>query len=342
MKLIDRTGMRYGRLVAKKYMGDSKWLCECDCGNTTIVKGCALTTGNTTSCGCLRNEKSGQRNFDDKTGRRFGRLVALEYEGDGFWKCQCDCGNVVSVKGKYLNNGNTKSCGCLQDEYGFGGELDDKTGKRFGRLTAISYVPEKHGWLCKCDCGNEVVVDSHTLSRGDSRSCGCYKMDKWRSIITTHGGTHTRLYGVYKSMIQRTCNPNSPSYKNYGGRGITICDEWLNDFAAFRDWAMANGYDPDAPHGKCTIDRIDNDGNYEPSNCRWVDMVVQCHNQRKRKRNPAGFKPVEQVDADGNVIARYPSIVDASKATGISASGISGVCHGHSKTIYGTIWRLAS
>jgi transcriptional regulator with XRE-family HTH domain len=94
-----------------------------------------------------------------------------------------------------------------------------------------------------------------------------------------------RLYQVFRNMIQRCYNPNCPDFKDYGGRGITICDEWLYDFGAFWDWAMANGYDENAKYGECTIDRIDVNGKYEPSNCRWVSMMVQNWNRRSYKKN---------------------------------------------------------
>lgn len=102
--------------------------------------------------------------------------------------------------------------------------------------------------------------------------------------MKTHGLSKTRLYRVFKSMKDRCFNKNNAYYKNYGGRGITICREWLDDFAAFYNWALCNGYDENAPKGECTIDRINNNGNYEPSNCRWVNNKVQQSNKRSNKK----------------------------------------------------------
>lgn len=217
----------------------------------------------------------------DRTGQRVGRLTLIEYAGKKRWKCLCDCGNEVIVETHSLTRGRTKSCGCLyRDTRAM--NLKDRTGMRFGRLVVTEYAGNAF-WKCKCDCGNEIVVKGAQLDNGHTKSCGCYHRDQVSKAATTHGASKDRLYTVWQGMKGRCYDSSRANYKNYGGRGITICDEWLHDFAAFRDWAMANGYDPDAPHGKCTIDRIDVDGNYEPSNCRWVDMKVQSNNKHPRK-----------------------------------------------------------
>lgn len=159
------------------------------------------------------------------------------------------------------------------------GAKEDLTGRRIGRLTVISETDERRSgsvvWLCKCDCGTYKRISANGLRSGRVLSCGCYNKEKDR----THGLTHTRLYRIWDSMVSRCSNPNEPEYKNYGGRGITFCEEW-RDFGKFYEWAYANGYDENAKRGDCTIDRIDVNGNYEPSNCRWVDMKVQCRNRR--------------------------------------------------------------
>lgn len=159
-------------------------------------------------------------------------------------------------------------------------KFQDLTGQRFGRLTVIKQAEDhicpngqhKTQWLCRCECGNEVIILANSLKSGRTTSCGC--------ILKKHGLRNTRLYYIWRDMKKRCYNPNNKGYKNYGGRGINVCKEWLDDFQNFYNWSIANGYDDKAKYGVCTIDRIDVNGNYEPSNCRWVDMKIQSRNRR--------------------------------------------------------------
>lgn len=167
------------------------------------------------------------------------------------------------------------------------GYRNDLTGQRFGRLTVIRFAgnsASRHAeWECVCDCGAVKITSSNSLMRGVTQSCGCLHNEMLAQNNTKHGKSYTRLHVVWRGMKQRCSNPSSNSYKNYGGRGITVCEEW-QEFKPFYEWAMANGFDESAKRGDCTIDRIDVNGNYEPSNCRWVTQKVQCSNKRNTRK----------------------------------------------------------
>ena len=155
-------------------------------------------------------------------------------------------------------------------------------GQRFGKLTVISKAGiSKHGsvnWLCKCDCGNETIVNSNNLRRGHTLSCGCYQREQaaiaGKKTLTIHGKAKSRLYHIWIGMKQRCYNNKSANFKRYGGRGIYVCDEWKNDYQSFYDWSILNGYDE-----SLTIDRINNDKEYSPQNCRWITIKEQGNNR---------------------------------------------------------------
>nr|DAP52808.1 MAG TPA: transcriptional regulator [Caudoviricetes sp.] len=150
-------------------------------------------------------------------------------------------------------------------------------GKRFGYLTVLEECEErKHRakvYHCICDCGKHTNVVGYSLRSGRTKSCGCLNYKPRKGHIK-HGKTGTRLYNIWKNMHTRCYNEHFFKYEYYGGRGIKVCDEWLHDFMAFYNWAMNNGY-----KDNLTIDRIDVNGNYEPNNCRWVDMKTQLNNK---------------------------------------------------------------
>lgn len=153
--------------------------------------------------------------------------------------------------------------------------LIDITGQRFGRWTVVKHIygtkPSK--WLCRCDCGNVKEIRGADLKAGRTKSCGCYMREQVRKP-KKHGMSKTKIYIKYQAMISRCKYPSNINYKAYGGRGIRVCDEWLKDFKVFYKWAMENGY-----KDGLTIDRINVDGNYEPSNCRFVPMSEQYNNR---------------------------------------------------------------
>lgn len=157
----------------------------------------------------------------------------------------------------------------------------DHTGKRFGRFTvqARASFDKETAWHCLCDCGTEKVVRTASLTKGLTLSCGCYHRDKVKARNRRHGYAGSRLYGIWRGMRQRCSNQNDDRWKDYGGRGITVCAEWDSNFVAFKDWSEANGYDDNL-----SIDRINNDGNYAPDNCRWANLSEQRRNMRPQQK----------------------------------------------------------
>lgn len=246
-------------------------------------------------CGSVLNAS---RRFGIESGNkkllnhRFGRLVVIRFDsfsekkkGPTRWLCKCDCGNEIVVARNNLVTGTTQSCGCLQKEsrHRRGINLE---GKRFGRFTVVSLSGRSNQgqfkWLCRCDCGKEKRINGYDLTHGHSTSCGCYRDE----INSTHGKCYSSEYASWCNMIARCTNPKIINYHHYGGRGITVCDRWRKSFELFY---LDMGKRPSLDY---SLERLDVNGNYEPSNCVWATQSQQMRNVRISSRNTSGVRGV--------------------------------------------------
>lgn len=165
----------------------------------------------------------------------------------------------------------------------------DLIGKRFGKLVVLQNSGNKDGrslWLCQCDCGKQTIVMGRYLIKGRTKSCGCYRKGFGTLWNVKHGQSGSTEYNSWRGMIERCTNPKNIGFNNYGGRGIKVCERWLNSFEAF---LQDMGPKPTPKH---SLERIDNNGDYEPGNCKWEIRIKQNRNQRRRKDNTSGFRGV--------------------------------------------------
>jgi hypothetical protein len=249
-------GKVFNRLTVQCHSGKSGYLlCRCECGNKIKVSPGELKSGKKKSCGCINESKRVLKPLV-----QVGILTLIKPDAvlRGHWICECDCGNMVSVPKTSIQQKGINSCGCLNPKN------QNLIGKKIGHLTVIKKTYNK--WLCSCDCGKEVEKSTGALNSENNPSCGC--------VAKKYQGIPKSLKLVLTNMKQRCYNPNQPIYEWYGGKGVTICSEWLDDPMQFYTWAMKNGYQKGLE-----LDRINGDGNYEQSNCRFVTKTENLRNR---------------------------------------------------------------
>lgn len=213
--------------------------------------------------------------WNSRVNEVYNELTLVKYIEGSLCEFQCSCGKLVPIYYYDVVKGTTKSCGHLKDNQ----KLPSLIGVKYNKLTAIEELQinnnKQREYLFKCECGRTITREIKEVKRGKIKSCGCMLSDV-AGAKATHGLSKDRLYGIHRGMIRRCYTKHDTAYKYYGSRGISICDEWLGDNGVlnFYEWALSNGYDDNL-----SIDRIDNNGNYEPSNCRWVDIITQANNK---------------------------------------------------------------
>lgn len=217
----------------------------------------------------------------DLTGQRIGQievisLLPMKQDKCRLWFCFCHaCERYRIKKAGSLSSKNIKACGCARPG------VVNLCGRRFGRLIVIERAENdsfgSSKWLCQCSCGNQIIANAGNLRNTHTTSCGCYRLERNRTGNITHGKTGSRIYQSWASMISRCFNEKNLHYKDYGGRGITVCARWRKSFQSFLE---DMGERPES----MSLDRTNNDGNYEPGNCQWATAKQQANNRRPRRK----------------------------------------------------------
>jgi len=256
----------------------------------------------------IRQKYNLSKNCNILIGKKFEKLRVIDYDKKNkhnqiYWLCICDCKNIISVRSDSLTTGNTKSCGCSK--------IKVEIGDTFDRLTVVEYMGTKIRsgnkhiklWKCSCSCSNNtIIVETSSLISGNTKSCGCLSREVIIKRNTTHNMSRSVEYIAWAGMKARCYNTKEESYKDYGGRGIKVCDRWLESFENFYE---DMGPKPE-PKNLYSIDRINVNGNYKPNNCKWATKFEQSINRRVRKSSKTGYTGIYKIKS-GN----YQAVIGA-------------------------------
>lgn len=271
-KIVTLKCMSCGNVITRTMInGRNKW--------SELIKTCNECKKKRKTIISENVEKEKRKQLLNEIGKRYGdyEVCAVEFGNPDKLILKCIvCGAEKRVSYICVKNEKWKDNICHKHNIQQIKYDESYIGKKYGRLEVIGVREgQKRKFQCQCDCGNVIFARPIDLEKGNVKSCGCIQRE-----ISENSVSYDRLYHVWNGMKSRCYYENLESYRNYGGRGIAICDEWLNSYQSFRDWAYENGYDENAPRGECTIDRIDVNGNYEPNNCRWISNLEQQRNKR--------------------------------------------------------------
>lgn len=279
----DLTGKKFNKLTVTKELGGGKVECKCDCGEQSVKLRAKVKSGHTKSCGCLSSKQK------DYSGMKFGNIFVVDENAKDkcnkiLCNCICDCGKEILVSKSNLKSGNTKSCGCMKAKLFQESKTKDLANKKFNRLTALEIVKYSNNgaiWKCECECGKNSDVLATNLISGHTKSCGCLASEITKKIFTKESRVKDNpLYSTWIAMKGRCKNKKNPAYKDYGGRGIDVCERWdsgEDEMTGFECFIFDMG---DKPNSDYSLDRIDNEKGYCVENCRWASKVDQRKNQR--------------------------------------------------------------